>query len=87
MWFAALGRPSDSPWLEILLLRLLEGSKDVLWLFESDPFAGRKPRYLRVQHYQYRFTNLRQKQETGAYFTRESPLPFISPVGLTVADP
>ncbi len=87
MWFAALSRPSDSPWLEILLLRLLEGSPDVLWLFESDPFGGRKPNYLRVQLYQYRFTTLREKQTTGAYFVREAPLPFISPVGLTVGEP
>ncbi len=87
MWFAALSRPSDSPWLEILLLRLLEGSPDVLWLFESDPFAGRRPHYLRVQLYQYRFTTLREKMQTGAYFVREAPLPFVSPVGLTVGEP
>lgn len=87
MWFAAMGKPSDSPWLEVLLLRLLEGSPDVLWLFDHDPFAGQRPRYLRVTHYQYRFTTLAEKQQTGAYFVRHSPLPYVSPVGLTAADP
>jgi len=87
MWFAALAKPSDSPWLHMLLLRLLEGSQDVLWLFESDPFAGRRPNYLRVQLYPYRFTQPAEQRQTGAYFVRDTPLPFISPVGLTTADP
>jgi hypothetical protein len=82
-----MGKPSDSPWLEVLLLRLLEGSPDVLWLFDHDPFAGQRPRYLRITHYQYRFTTLAEKQQTGAYFVRHSPLPYVSPVGLTAADP
>jgi hypothetical protein len=86
-WFAALGKPSDSPWLEVLLLRLLEGSPDVLWLFESDPFQGRRPRYVRVRLYQYRFTTPSEQRRTGAYFVREAPLPFISPVGLSVSEP
>lgn len=87
MWFAALGRPTDSPWLHILLLRLLEGSHDVLWLFDGDPFLGQRPRYLRVQLYPYRFSTIAEKRATGAYFVRQAPLPFISPVGLTVEKP
>lgn len=87
MWFAALGSPKDSPWLEVLLLRLLEGSPDVLWLFDHDPFAGQRPRYLRITHYQYRFTTLAERKQTGAYFVRHTPLPYVSPVGMTALDP
>ena len=32
MWFAALGSPEQSPWLEPLCGRLLQGSPDVLAL-------------------------------------------------------
>ena len=82
-WFAALGKPSESPWLEVLLLRLLEGAPDVLWLFESDPFQGRRPSQVRVSMYQYRFTTPSEQRSSGAYFVREGRLPFVSPVGLS----
>lgn len=86
-WFAAMAKPSDSPWLEVLLLRILEGSPDVMWLLASDPFQGRRPTQVRVHHYQYRFTTPGEQRQTGAYFVREGQLPFISPVGLSVAEP
>ncbi|MDQ3264963.1 MAG: lipase maturation factor family protein [Myxococcota bacterium] len=55
MWFAALGRCEDSPWLFSLQKALLEGSPPVEGLFESVPFEGRPPRRTRIQAARYRF--------------------------------
>jgi len=56
-WFVPLG-PADPryhPWLYALLHRLLEADPAVLDLFETDPFDGRPPRWVRVDLYRYRF--------------------------------
>lgn len=82
MWFAAMGSPEDSPWLQGLCIRLLQGSPDVRWLLAPDPFAGRPPRYLRAMLYRYRFTSLAERRQTGAYWQRTDPQPFIGPVSL-----
>jgi hypothetical protein len=87
MWFAALRSRRRGGWFDGLCIRLLQGSPDVLWLFDGDPFQGRRPRYVRVRLYQYRFTTPSEQRRTGAYFVREAPLPFISPVGLSVGEP
>jgi hypothetical protein len=67
-WFAALGYPP--PWFARLLRRLLEGSPEVLTLFEHNPFPDRPPRYLRAILYLYRMTDLRTHRRTGAWWTR-----------------
>ena len=38
------------------LVRLLEGSSDVLGLLRNDPFPGHPPRYIRATVYDYHFT-------------------------------
>lgn len=55
LWFAALGRPEDAPWVGALERALLEGRPPVLALFARDPFEGRRPRYVRVVAWDYRF--------------------------------
>jgi hypothetical protein len=55
MWFAALGRCEQQRWFHELLTRILEGSSDVLSLFESNPFPEGPPRYLRTPLARYRF--------------------------------
>jgi hypothetical protein len=37
-----------------LVAKLLEGDRGTLGLFAWDPFAGKPPRWVRVQLYQYR---------------------------------
>jgi hypothetical protein len=53
LWFAAMGSPRDYPWAVHLVAKLLEGDRDVLGLFASDPFAGTPPRHVRVDLYRY----------------------------------
>ena len=70
MWFAALGSLRENPWIESLMLRLLEGSPAVLGLFDSNPFANGPPRYVRAQLYDYRFADRRTHSATGQWWVR-----------------
>jgi hypothetical protein len=58
MWFAALSNFRDNPWFVRFLVRLLEGSPDVLGLLRTDPFPGHPPRYIRALVYDYHFTRV-----------------------------
>ncbi|HYO52772.1 lipase maturation factor family protein, partial [Archangium sp.] len=69
MWFAALGSPPI--WLLAFLLRLLEGSPDVLKLLAINPFPEHPPRYIRAVLYEYRMTDVETHRRTGAWWTRE----------------
>lgn len=71
MWFAALAPAQESPWLQGLCIRLLQGAPEVLWLLDHDPFVGRPPRYLRALIYSYRFTTAAEHAATGAYWHRD----------------
>lgn len=66
MWFAALGDYRHNPWLLDFCQRLLEGSRPVLALLERNPFPQRPPRYIRAVVYDYRFTDLATRRNTGA---------------------
>ena len=71
MWFAALGSPHENPWIVNLLLRLLQGSPDVLDLLGRNPFPTAPPRYVRAFIYNYKFTDAKTRNETGAWWSRE----------------
>ncbi len=71
MWFAALGRGERNPWFIQFCMRLLQGVPEVSRLLASDPFAGKPPKYLRAAEYDYRFTSLKEKWRTGAWWKRE----------------
>jgi hypothetical protein len=84
MWFAALGRPQ--PWFLRLLVRLLEGSPDVIALFESTPFPSTPPRFVRALLYEYRMTDRATRAQTGAWWKREEIGLYFPPVSLVSAD-
>ncbi|HEX6385988.1 MAG TPA: lipase maturation factor family protein [Anaerolineae bacterium] len=71
MWFAALGRYQNNPWLINFMVRLLEGSPEVLSLLAGNPFPDTPPRFMRAVVYDYRFTDWETRQATGAWWTRE----------------
>ena len=56
MWFAALGSAREESWFIRFLVRLLEGSPEVLGLLRSNPFPDHPPRYVRALVYDYHFT-------------------------------
>ncbi len=68
MWFAALGDYRGNPWFVNLMVRLLEGSPEVLALLERNPFPTAPPRYIRAARYDYHFT---RNRTDGAWWRRE----------------
>lgn len=70
MWFAALGRPGDSPWFGNLLFRILQGSPSVERLLGPDPLPG-KPLYVRASLYSFRFSTPEEKKADGSWWKRE----------------
>lgn len=55
MWFAAFGDYKYSPWTLNLIAKLLEGDREVLGLIDLDPFEGEKPKWIKIDYYQYYF--------------------------------
>jgi hypothetical protein len=80
MWFAALGSPPS--WLLALVLRLFEGSPDVLKLFARNPFPEHPPRYLRAFLYDYKMTDRETHRSTGAWWRRERLGLYLPPLSL-----
>jgi hypothetical protein len=71
LWFASLGS-----WRENLIVpsaeeRLLAGSPDVLALFAGNPFPQAPPQQVRAVLWQYWFTTLAEKRDTGMWWKRK----------------
>ncbi|PYI49763.1 MAG: hypothetical protein DMF10_00690 [Verrucomicrobia bacterium] len=82
MWFAALGTYRENQWFVRLIVRLLEGSQDVSRLLATNPFPHEPPRYIRAIFYRYRFTTLRERRDTGAWWKREQLQEYLPTVSL-----
>ena len=67
MWFAALGKVETTPWFQSFLIRLLQGSPEVLALLEKNPFPEKPPKFLRAISADYSFTTTGEK----AWWSRE----------------
>ena len=80
MWFAALDAPEQNPWLVGLIVRLLEGSRDVTGLLAHDPFPDKPPHYIRAMFYRYRFTTLEERRQTGAWWKRQELREYLSTI-------
>ncbi|MEE2833770.1 MAG: lipase maturation factor family protein [Candidatus Latescibacterota bacterium] len=55
IWFAAMGDYRTQPWLLHLVYKLLHADPEILGLLASDPFGGRRPRWIRADLYRYEF--------------------------------
>ena len=71
LWFASLGPWQQSRFVVWAEERLLKNEPDVLALFANNPFASAPPREVRAVKYQYWFTDMRTKRETGNWWRRE----------------
>ncbi len=71
LWFASLGPWQQSRFVVWTEERLLKNEPDVLALFANNPFASAPPRQVRAVKYQYWFTDMRTKRETGNWWRRE----------------
>jgi len=71
LWFASLGPWQQSRFVVWAEERLLKNEPDVLALFATNPFVSAPPREVRTVIYQYWFTDMRTKRETGNWWRRE----------------
>lgn len=94
MWFEGLNaernmKASDDPatyryniWFRNFVIRLLQGSADVLLLLDRNPFPDAPPKYIRAVVYNYHFTNFAERKETGNWWKREYKGVYLSPTAL-----
>ncbi|HXW00931.1 MAG TPA: lipase maturation factor family protein [Anaerolineae bacterium] len=82
MWFAALDTYQNNPWLINFMVRLLEGSPEVLALLDRNPFPDTPPRYVRAMLYLYHFTNFDSTQPNEAWWQREQRLQYAPTLSL-----
>jgi predicted DCC family thiol-disulfide oxidoreductase YuxK/uncharacterized membrane protein YphA (DoxX/SURF4 family) len=71
MWFAALSDYRSEPWFQNFMVRLLQGSPEVLALLEKNPFPEAPPRYIRARRVTYHFTGFQERRESGAWWRGE----------------
>src|SRR6204780_5586487 len=71
LWFASLGPWQQSRFVVWAEERLLKNEPDVLAMFATNPFVSAPPREVRTVIYQYWFTDMRTKRETGNWWRRE----------------
>ena len=85
LWFAALSSPPG--WFMALLGRLLEGSPDVLALFERNPFPEGPPKRVRATLWRYHMSDRATRRATGAWWTRERLGTYVAPAVLAPVEP
>lgn len=71
IWFVPPRHADMRYWFDQFLFRLQQGSAEVLALLEYNPFPDKPPSYIRVQVYQYHFTTLQQRNDSGEWWRRE----------------
>jgi lipase maturation factor 1 len=71
LWFASLGDWRQNSIVPFTEERLLSNDKDVLALFRGNPFSDAPPRYVRAVLWQYWFTSMQEKRQTGNWWRRQ----------------
>jgi len=60
LWFAAFGHHKYSPWTLNLVAKLLSAQPEILNLLAQDPFHGQKPKWIKIDYYNYTFKKLNE---------------------------
>jgi hypothetical protein len=71
LWFASLGDWRQYPIVLRTEETLLENDADVLSLFKGNPFSSRPPKMVRAVLWQYWFTTIAEKRQTGLWWRRK----------------
>jgi hypothetical protein len=85
MWFLQFSVARGAPgfydtWFIRLVEKLLAAQPDVLRLLRHDPFAGRRPKFVRARLFRYEYTSRRERRETGAWWKRKELGEYLPPV-------
>jgi hypothetical protein len=75
------------PWFLQFVGKLLAADRATLGLLRLDPFAGRRPTYVRASFYRYRFTSRRVRRATGAWWQRSHVGEYLPPLALAERRP
>jgi lipase maturation factor len=71
LWFASLGSWQDYPIVARTEVKLLSNDKDVLSLFQANPFSKAPPHEVRAVIWEYWFTTVSEKRTQGLWWRRE----------------
>jgi hypothetical protein len=82
MWFLPISPLYGDRWFAPFLTRLLEGDPPTLALLRGNPFPDAPPTHIRARLFEYRFTTLRERRATGAWWHREPVGEFVPPLRL-----
>jgi len=81
LWFASLGEWTQYQFVVATEECLLQNQPDVLELFARNPFPHGPPLQVRTVIYQYWFTDLKTKRETGMWWRRQWLGEYAPPLG------
>ena len=86
LWFCSLGDWQQNEIVPRTEEQLLANSYDALHLFGGNPFSGAPPKYVRAVLWQYWFTSMKEKHDTGNWWKRQllglyAPEIFLQPDG------
>jgi lipase maturation factor 1 len=70
LWFASLGDWQQNDIVPFTEERLLENDPAVIGLFRNNPFANTPPKQVRAVLWQYWFTSMAEKRQTGDWWKR-----------------
>jgi hypothetical protein len=68
IWFVPPQFPEFMYWFDRFIIKLEQGSPEVLDLLAHNPFPNAPPEYIRVQVFQYEFTDFDERNETGNWW-------------------
>jgi hypothetical protein len=71
MWFAAMQNPTSNSWFAKFMLKLQQGSPQVLSLLADNPFPEKPPVYVRALLYRYFYTSPEQRKGSGNIWQRD----------------
>jgi hypothetical protein len=71
LWFASLTDYQNAQIVPLTEERLLENDPAVLSLFRGNPFPSAPPKFIRAVLWQYWFTTLQEKHDTGDWWRRQ----------------
>ena len=71
-----------SLWFLRFIQKLLSGDAAILRLMGKDPFREMPPVFIRARFFRYRFTDWREKRQTGAWWVRQVLGEYMQPVSL-----
>lgn len=80
LWFAAMDRVSESPWVFGIVKLLLTGDPQIKPFFRDYPFPDHPPKYIRAFVYDYHFSDWSQLFTSGQWWTRDNKRTYLSPL-------